>query len=35
MKKGLMDYCMDREKLVDHRKERAEVAETGLNEFNA
>lgn len=35
MKKGLMDYCMDREKLVDHQKERAEVAETGLNEFNA
>jgi len=31
--KGLMDHCMAREKLVDRLKERAESAETGLNEL--
>ena len=35
MMKGLMDYCMAYEKLVDRLKERAEVAETGLHELEA
>ena len=33
--KGLMDYCMAREKLVDRLKERVEAAEMERNELKA
>ena len=35
MMKGLMDRCLAREKQVDCLKEKAEIAETELNELRA
>ena len=35
MMKGPMDRCLAREKWVNHLKEKAEIAETELNELRA
>ena len=35
MMKGLMDHCLARKQLVDCLKEKAEIAETKLNELRA